>query len=159
MKALRFISLRQCHYGVIGGGHYVSFVKNRTNQQWYCFNDSSCKVKISLQLLFVGRERFCSPSRKVCWSNVHRPLICYSTNVNRSIIVDTCRTWKGRNKWRMNRPCRTTDVGVRSCDFDNEQKHSTSAIIVIIFLFQISFSPVLLCCVIKREQISALQEN
>jgi len=54
-----------CHYGVIGGGHYVSFVKNRTNQQWFCFNDSSCKpvsesvveqCTSSAYLLFYERE-------------------------------------------------------------------------------------------------------
>ncbi|CAF0974201.1 unnamed protein product, partial [Didymodactylos carnosus] len=32
-----------CHHGVIGGGHYVAFVKNRITQQWYCFNDSLVK--------------------------------------------------------------------------------------------------------------------
>ncbi|UJR27426.1 hypothetical protein I4U23_008715 [Adineta vaga] len=54
-----------CHYGVIGGGHYVAFVKNHTNQQWYCFNDSSCKpvsesvleqCSSSAYLLFYQRE-------------------------------------------------------------------------------------------------------
>ncbi|CAF3340873.1 unnamed protein product [Rotaria sp. Silwood1] len=54
-----------CHYGVIGGGHYVAFVKNHTNQQWYCFNDSSCKpvsesvleqCSSSAYLLFYERE-------------------------------------------------------------------------------------------------------
>ncbi|CAF1168615.1 unnamed protein product [Adineta steineri] len=54
-----------CHYGVIGGGHYVSFVKNHINQQWYCFNDSSCKpvsesileqCSSSAYLLFYERE-------------------------------------------------------------------------------------------------------
>ncbi|CAF0759373.1 unnamed protein product [Adineta ricciae] len=54
-----------CHYGVIGGGHYVAFVKNHTNQQWYCFNDSSCKPVSesileqcfsSAYLLFYQRE-------------------------------------------------------------------------------------------------------
>ncbi|CAF3190074.1 unnamed protein product, partial [Rotaria sp. Silwood2] len=32
-----------CHYGVIGGEHYVSCVKNYINQQWYCFYDGSYK--------------------------------------------------------------------------------------------------------------------
>ncbi|CAF0968583.1 unnamed protein product [Rotaria sordida] len=54
-----------CHYGVIGGGHYVAFIKNHTNQQWYCFNDSSCKpvsesileqCSSSAYLLFYERE-------------------------------------------------------------------------------------------------------
>ncbi|CAF1339296.1 unnamed protein product [Rotaria sordida] len=54
-----------CHYGVIGGGHYVAFVKNHINQQWYCFNDSSCKpvsesfleqCSSSAYLLFYERE-------------------------------------------------------------------------------------------------------
>lgn len=50
---------------MIGGGHYVSYVKNRTNQQWYCFNDSSCKpvkenvleqCSSSAYLLFYERD-------------------------------------------------------------------------------------------------------
>ncbi|CAF1131929.1 unnamed protein product [Adineta ricciae] len=54
-----------CHYGVIGGGHYVAFVKNHINQQWYCFNDSSCKpvsesvleqCSSAAYLLFYQRE-------------------------------------------------------------------------------------------------------
>lgn len=43
----------QCHYGVIGGGHYVAFVKNHMNQQWYCFNDSSCKVMLLCGIVLV----------------------------------------------------------------------------------------------------------
>ncbi|CAF1221694.1 unnamed protein product [Rotaria magnacalcarata] len=33
------------HCGIIDGGHYVAFVKNRTNRQWYCLNDSSGKIR------------------------------------------------------------------------------------------------------------------
>ena len=33
----------QCHSGILGGGHYTSFAKNR-NSRWYYYNDSSCKV-------------------------------------------------------------------------------------------------------------------
>ena len=35
----------QCHTGILGGGHYVAYAKN-TRDQWFCFNDSSCKVEI-----------------------------------------------------------------------------------------------------------------
>lgn len=28
----------------MGGGHYVTYAKN-PNEKWYCYNDSSCKVK------------------------------------------------------------------------------------------------------------------
>lgn len=28
----------------MGGGHYVTYAKN-PNDKWYCYNDSSCKVK------------------------------------------------------------------------------------------------------------------
>jgi len=54
-----------CHYGVIGGGHYVAFIKHHRTQQWYCFNDSSCKpvsenvieqCSSSAYLLFYQRE-------------------------------------------------------------------------------------------------------
>ena len=33
----------QCHSGVMGGGHYVSFAKN-ANGKWHYYNDSACKV-------------------------------------------------------------------------------------------------------------------
>ena len=33
----------QCHTGILGGGHYVTYAKN-PNNKWYCYNDSSCKV-------------------------------------------------------------------------------------------------------------------
>lgn len=54
-----------CHYGVIGSGHYVSFIKNHETKQWYCLNDSSCKpvsesflekCSSSAYLLFYERE-------------------------------------------------------------------------------------------------------
>uniref|UniRef100_A0A6Q2Y5E1 Ubiquitin carboxyl-terminal hydrolase 32 n=1 Tax=Esox lucius TaxID=8010 RepID=A0A6Q2Y5E1_ESOLU len=32
----------QCHSGIMGGGHYVTYAKN-PNDKWYCYNDSSCK--------------------------------------------------------------------------------------------------------------------
>uniref|UniRef100_A0A8K9Y1M6 Ubiquitin carboxyl-terminal hydrolase 32 n=1 Tax=Oncorhynchus mykiss TaxID=8022 RepID=A0A8K9Y1M6_ONCMY len=32
----------QCHSGIMGGGHYVTYAKN-PNNKWYCYNDSSCK--------------------------------------------------------------------------------------------------------------------
>lgn len=34
----------QCHSGIMGGGHYVTYAKN-PNEKWYCYNDSSCKVR------------------------------------------------------------------------------------------------------------------
>lgn len=34
---------KQCHSGILGGGHYVSYACN-PNGKWYCYNDSSCKV-------------------------------------------------------------------------------------------------------------------
>ncbi|MEE6469526.1 hypothetical protein FKM82_008661 [Ascaphus truei] len=33
-----------CHSGIMGGGHYVTYAKN-PNDKWYCYNDSSCKVR------------------------------------------------------------------------------------------------------------------
>ena len=35
--------LLQCHSGVLGGGHYISYSKG-TSGKWYCLNDSACKV-------------------------------------------------------------------------------------------------------------------
>lgn len=35
--------LLQCHSGILGGGHYVSYACN-PNGKWYCYNDSSCRV-------------------------------------------------------------------------------------------------------------------
>lgn len=29
----------------MGGGHYVTYAKN-PNEKWYCYNDSSCKVRL-----------------------------------------------------------------------------------------------------------------
>eukprot|EP00800_Vazella_pourtalesii_P019812 TRINITY_DN687_c0_g1_i4.p1 TRINITY_DN687_c0_g1~~TRINITY_DN687_c0_g1_i4.p1 ORF type:complete len:1290 (+),score=322.70 TRINITY_DN687_c0_g1_i4:294-4163(+) len=31
------------HYGYLGGGHYVSFAKSEVDDNWYYYNDSSCK--------------------------------------------------------------------------------------------------------------------
>lgn len=31
----------------MGGGHYVTYAKN-PNKKWYCYNDSSCKVRLSV---------------------------------------------------------------------------------------------------------------
>lgn len=44
----------QCHSGILGGGHYVTYAKN-PNRKWYCYNDSSCKVNqlCPIQILFV----------------------------------------------------------------------------------------------------------
>ena len=39
-----------CHSSVLGGGHYVSYVKSSAGK-WFCHNDSSCKV--CKHLLFV----------------------------------------------------------------------------------------------------------
>ena len=33
----------QCHSGVLGGGHYISYNKSQAGK-WYCLNDSACKV-------------------------------------------------------------------------------------------------------------------
>lgn len=35
----------------MGGGHYVTYAKN-PNEKWYCYNDSSCKVRSQLCLFF-----------------------------------------------------------------------------------------------------------
>ena len=35
----------QCHSGVMGGGHYVSYCKTAA-AKWWCQNDSTCKVSI-----------------------------------------------------------------------------------------------------------------
>ena len=43
-KFLRIFFSFQCHTGILGGGHYVAFAKN-PNKKWYCYNDSSCKVR------------------------------------------------------------------------------------------------------------------
>uniref|UniRef100_H2ZLN3 ubiquitinyl hydrolase 1 n=1 Tax=Ciona savignyi TaxID=51511 RepID=H2ZLN3_CIOSA len=32
-----------CHSGILGGGHYIAYAKNKVNNKWYCYNDSSCK--------------------------------------------------------------------------------------------------------------------
>ncbi len=41
----------QCHSGIMGGGHYVTYAKN-PNEKWYCYNDSSCKVRSWISLIF-----------------------------------------------------------------------------------------------------------
>ncbi|CAF3315764.1 unnamed protein product [Rotaria socialis] len=83
-----------CHYGVIGGGHYVAYVKNHTNQQWYCFNDSSCKpvsesvleqCSSSAYLLFYERE-----------SLDHR---CYMPNVEGKKQVASEFQLPGDDRW------------------------------------------------------------
>uniref|UniRef100_F6PJ70 Ubiquitin carboxyl-terminal hydrolase 32 n=1 Tax=Ciona intestinalis TaxID=7719 RepID=F6PJ70_CIOIN len=33
----------KCHSGILGGGHYIAYAKNKVNNKWYCYNDSSCK--------------------------------------------------------------------------------------------------------------------
>ena len=37
---------------MINGGHYVAFVKNQTDQQWFCFNDSICQVDLIYSMCF-----------------------------------------------------------------------------------------------------------
>jgi len=32
----------QCHMGMLGGGHYVAYIKG-SNNKWYLFNDSACR--------------------------------------------------------------------------------------------------------------------
>ncbi|CAK8672621.1 unnamed protein product [Clavelina lepadiformis] len=32
-----------CHSGILGGGHYIAYARNKHNNKWYCYNDSSCK--------------------------------------------------------------------------------------------------------------------
>lgn len=48
---LFFFIFPQCHSGIMGGGHYVTYAKN-PNNKWYCYNDSSCKVKHFFSSLF-----------------------------------------------------------------------------------------------------------
>lgn len=45
----------QCHSGIMGGGHYVTYAKN-PNKKWYCYNDSSCKVR-HVSLYFGDQHR------------------------------------------------------------------------------------------------------
>ena len=52
----------QCHTGVLGGGHYISYAHN-PNNRWYLYNDSSCKEcdiskmqKDSPYMLFYQRD-------------------------------------------------------------------------------------------------------
>ena len=47
-------SLLQCHSGILGGGHYVTYAKN-PNSKWYCYNDSSCKVNVPD--LFIKKQK------------------------------------------------------------------------------------------------------
>lgn len=37
----------------MGGGHYVTYAKN-PNGKWYCYNDSSCKVKQLILLKMIN---------------------------------------------------------------------------------------------------------
>ena len=45
----------QCHSGVMGGGHYISFAKNK-NGLWHYYNDSACKVTMSLSLSITSHH-------------------------------------------------------------------------------------------------------
>jgi len=51
------VCVAQCHTGILGGGHYVTYAKN-PNNKWYCYNDSSCKVRPLSYLLCL-----CVPCR------------------------------------------------------------------------------------------------
>jgi len=57
------LTLFQCHIGILGGGHYVAYARN-PNKKWYCYNDSSCKVCILVNMSLssyqlVGRTVSC----------------------------------------------------------------------------------------------------
>lgn len=49
-------SCRQCHSGIMGGGHYVTYAKN-PNEKWYCYNDSSCKVRHEVTLYSLSNMK------------------------------------------------------------------------------------------------------
>lgn len=42
----------QCHSGIMGGGHYISYAKN-PNGKWLYYNDSTCKVLHSRSLTYT----------------------------------------------------------------------------------------------------------
>ncbi|XP_054022957.1 ubiquitin carboxyl-terminal hydrolase 4 [Dryobates pubescens] len=39
------------HYGGMGGGHYAAYAKNKVNDKWYCFDDSSVSVASEDQIV------------------------------------------------------------------------------------------------------------
>ena len=48
-----------CHYGPsIHAGHYISIVKNRFNNNWYCFNDSEHPLKIYTKDEIISQKAF-----------------------------------------------------------------------------------------------------
>jgi ubiquitin carboxyl-terminal hydrolase 6/32 len=65
-----FSSSMQCHSGVLGGGHYISYSKS-TAGKWYCQNDSACKVSAyvtgySAISAIVQLPAFCKFPRELC---------------------------------------------------------------------------------------------
>ncbi|CAM4750883.1 unnamed protein product [Rotaria magnacalcarata] len=83
-----------CHYGFIGGGHYVSFVKNHINQQWYCFNDSSCKP-VSESIL----EQCSSSAYLLFYQREYLDHRCYMPNVEGKNQVANELSLTGDDRW------------------------------------------------------------
>mmetsp|Transcript_23239 Transcript_23239/g.22811 ORF Transcript_23239/g.22811 Transcript_23239/m.22811 type:complete len:207 (-) Transcript_23239:336-956(-) len=42
------------HYGMMNAGHYISFVKNQYNNNWYSYDDSACKELLESQVRTEG---------------------------------------------------------------------------------------------------------
>ena len=69
--------LLQCHSGILGGGHYVTYAKN-PNSKWYCYNDSSCKVNVPD--LLIKETEVSTDLEDVCWNNGFLQNYCLVTN-------------------------------------------------------------------------------
>jgi len=83
-----------CHYGGIGGGHYVAFVKNHISQQWYCFNDSSCKP-VSEDLL----SRYCSSAYLLFYQRQSLDHCSYMPNVEGKTPIPDEYTSTNDDRW------------------------------------------------------------
>lgn len=102
----------QCHSGIMGGGHYVTYAKN-PNRKWYCYNDSSCKVSqqmrellqlfhrlLNLYSIETKKEELrvcCVQSRGLairfmCWSNQIRLNKKVYSKIWRSLTIWNRRT-------------------------------------------------------------------
>ena len=70
----------QCHSGILGGGHYVSYACN-PNGKWYCYNDSSCKVRC--ELLLWHNLFYIFKMWMIYFQSTHFEIYSYHTNISR----------------------------------------------------------------------------
>ncbi|XP_054243396.1 ubiquitin carboxyl-terminal hydrolase 4 isoform X2 [Indicator indicator] len=83
------------HYGAMGVGHYTAYAKNKVNDKWYHFDDSSVSVASEDQIVVDQNRRkhmrLCSSGEPLCRlgyeKKVSCPMLCHGQVVSITLLL------------------------------------------------------------------------